>query len=206
MMATLNPEPEVEAREVLWPPSFASSPGARSPAYGLAALVVELAVAAAFDTFYWADSNWSRPGVMGWVIAVMALPILLMCGTLASAVTGQRSRSRVLQQGLAALAWVVSAVASLLLLLIVWGSSADLCEMTAPPVPAYLDPVLMVPVCLAAALGIGSLISRAAWVITHSRIRHVTLYAIWLMSVAAALVLLLAPVLSNSPTCAPLRA
>jgi hypothetical protein len=64
----------------------------------------------------------------------------------------------------------------------------------------------MVPVCLAAALGIGSLISRAAWVITHSRIRHVTLHAIWLVTVGATLFLLLAPVLSNSPTCAPLRA
>ncbi|MCX4764528.1 hypothetical protein OG562_26910 [Streptomyces sp. NBC_01275] len=188
--------------EVLWPVSFRDAPQARSTAYGLAGLVLEFSVAVAFGRYYWADSNWPR-SPLGWFLAAWTAPsVLLMCGALAGTLTARRNS--VFRRSLSALAWTASVLTSLSLPLLLAASSADLCETNPPPTPAYLEPALMVPVCLAASLALGSLAGFGAWTVTRRRIPHIALYAVWLVSAAVAVFLLLAPILTASPTCSPI--
>ncbi|GAQ66793.1 hypothetical protein [Streptomyces scabiei] len=186
----------------LWPPSFPDAPHARSAAYGLAGLVLELFVAVAFDS-YWADSYRPRPPLRWLWVAGTAPSILLMCAALLGAlITGRKS---LLRRSLSALAWTVAAFTSFSLPLLLFASGADLCETIPPPVPVYLDPVLMVPVCLAASLAVGSLASAGAWAVTRRRMHDVGLYAVWIASAGVAVLLLLGPILAASPTCSPMR-
>ncbi|MFI1508814.1 hypothetical protein [Streptomyces sp. NPDC020597] len=187
--------------EILWPQLFRDAPHVRSAAYGLAGLVLELSIGMAFDTYYWSDSNWTRHP-LGWPLAVWMTPsIWLMSGALAGAFTARRGS--VPRRLLSGLAWTVSVITSLGLLLVLVVSGADLCETIPPTVPAYLEPALMVPVCLAASLAIGSLAAAGAWAVTRHRIHRVALYAVWLATAGASVFLLLAPILAASPTCSP---
>ncbi|MFI7503348.1 hypothetical protein ACIBVL_33735 [Streptomyces sp. NPDC049687] len=188
--------------DALWPPSFPDTPHARSAAYGLAGLVLELSVAVAFDS-YWADSYRRRPPLRWFWVEWTAPSVLLMCGALVGALTIRRKS--VLRRSLSAVAWTVSVCTSFSLPLLLFAFSADLCETIRPPVPLYLEPVLMVPVCLAASLVIGSLTSAGAWAVTRRRIHHLGLYAVWLASAGVAVLLLLGPILAASPTCSPMR-
>ncbi|MFM9595087.1 hypothetical protein ACKI1J_35260 [Streptomyces scabiei] len=204
MIESSRPSGGLDGRlaHALWPPSFPNTPHARSAAYGLVGLVMELSVAVAFDN-YWADSHRPRPPLGRLWVAGTAPSILLMCGALAGALI--MGRKSVLRRSLSALAWAVSACTGFSLLLLLFASGADLCETVPPPVPLYLDPVLMVPVCLAASLAVASLVSVGAWAATRRRMHHVGLYAVWIASAGAAVLLLLGPILAASPTCSPMR-
>ncbi|MFJ1673094.1 hypothetical protein ACIOK4_43420 [Streptomyces bottropensis] len=161
---------------------------------------MELSVAIAFDN-YWADSYRRRPP-LGWFWVVWTAPsVLLMCGALVAALAGRRNS--VLRRSLSAVAWAVSVCTSLSLLLLLFASGADLCETIPPPLPVYLEPALVVPVCLAVSLAVGSLASAGTWAVT--RIQHVVLYSVWLASAGVAVFLLLGPILTASPTCSPVR-
>ncbi|MEU9993624.1 hypothetical protein AB0E10_44215 [Streptomyces sp. NPDC048045] len=194
-------------RDIVWPASFPDAPRARVHAHALAALVVITSVCAAFKGFYWADDpqvSQNRAGLWGLAQAMavpfglMAVPLLLMCAVLAGAT---RSWPRVPYRVLAAVAWTMSALAIFVVLL---GTSltndSDYCTANAP-----VDPVAgnMVALCLVAALAAGSLAGWISWVISRRRARPVVLYAVWLATVVATVVLTLAVPLHAARTCGP---
>ncbi|MFF3446678.1 hypothetical protein ACFYXJ_05990 [Streptomyces sp. NPDC002667] len=191
--------------EALWPVLRMPRGAARTAAHGLAWLLLEAAVMEAFDLFYWSDSNAHRHPTGLLVPILLTVPALLMTAALASAVRLDtparpwRMRGRVLST----LAWTAAGAASLMALLMLVMGAADLCEMTAPPVPAHLEPALMVPACLVAALALGAAAGSAASALSQRRMGTVAHYAVWIATAAVSVFLLLAPILRASPTCRP---
>jgi hypothetical protein len=205
--AAVGPEAEGRFRVILWPASFPDAPRARVHAHGLATLVVITSVCAAFRGFYWADDpqvNRYRLDLLGVAeaiggpFALMSVPLLLMCAVLAGAL---RSWPRRPYWVLAAVAWTMSAATTLLVLL----ATSVTNDNTYCSANAAVDPVsgTVVVLCLVAALAAGSLAGWIAWVISRRRARPVVLYAVWLATVAAAVVLTLAVPLNAAQTCGP---
>ncbi|WP_206336302.1 hypothetical protein [Streptomyces torulosus] len=205
--AAVRPGVDGQFRGILWPASFPGTPRARVPAHGLAALVVITSVCAAFKGFYWADDPqvsqyreglWGPAQAVAVPVGLTAVPLLLTCAVLAGAV---RSWPRVPYRVLAAVAWTMSAVA--IFVVVVETSltnDSDYCTANAPVDPVSVN---VVALCLVAALVAGSLAGWIAWVISRRRARPVVLYAVWLATVAAAVVLTLAVPLHAAQTCGP---
>ncbi|MDX2548894.1 hypothetical protein ACOT81_00220 [Streptomyces sp. WI04-05B] len=203
------PGPGVEGRfqDIVWPLTFPEAPRARVHAYALAVLVVVASMCAAFKGFYWADDpqvSQHREGLGGltqamvWPFKKMAVPLLLMCAVLAGAL---RSWPRKPYRVLAAVAWPVSALAIFVVVLDTsLTNDADYCTGNAP-----VDPVSwnMVALCLVAALAAGSLAGWIAWVVSGHRARPIALYAVWLATIAATVVLTLVMPLHAAQTCGP---
>ncbi|MGW0964708.1 hypothetical protein [Streptomyces sp. NPDC002516] len=189
----------------LWPVLRMPRGAARTAAYGLAWLLLEAAVMEAFDLFYWSDGNAPRHPTGLLVPALLALPALLMTAALASAVRLDASDRRrpIRSRVLSTLAWTAAGASSLMTLLMLVMGAADLCEMTAPAVPAHLEPALMVPACLVAALALGAAAGSAASALSRHRMGAVAHYAVWIATAAVSVFLLLAPILRASPTCRP---
>ncbi|WP_328484134.1 hypothetical protein OHS71_39600 [Streptomyces sp. NBC_00377] len=194
-------------QDIVWPASFPDAPRARVPAHALAVLVVVTSVCAAFRGFYWADDpqvSQYRGGLVGSAQAMaapfgrMGVPLLLMCAVLAGAL---RSWPRWSYRVLAAVAWTMSALVIFVVLLDTsLTNDADYCTGNVP-----VDPVSwnVVGLCLVAALTAGSLAGWVARVISRRRARPVVLYAVWLATVAATVVLTLAEPLHTAQTCGP---
>ncbi len=205
--AAVSPGADGRFRDIVWPASFPDAPRARVHAHALAALVVIASVCSAFKGFYWADdpqvgqyrADLGGPvGAMAVPFGLMAVPLLLMCAVLAGAL---RSWPMVPYRMLAAVAWTISALAIFVVLLgTALTNDSDYCTANAP-----VDPVSgnVVALCLVAALAAGSLAGWIAWVISHRRARPVVLYAVWLATVAATVVLTLAVPLHAAQTCGP---
>ncbi|MCT9010346.1 hypothetical protein [Streptomyces rhizosphaerihabitans] len=189
----------------LWPVLRVPRGAARTAAYGLAWLLLEAAVTEAFDLFYWSDSNAPRHTTGLLVPILLTVPALLMTAALASAVRLDTSDRRwhMLGRALSTLAWTAAVTASLMALVTLVIGAADLCEMTAPPVPAHLEPALMVPACLVAALALGAAVGSAASALSRHRMGTMARYAVWIATAAVSVFLLLAPILRASPTCRP---
>ncbi|MFI1050939.1 hypothetical protein [Streptomyces griseoruber] len=194
-------------QDIVWPASFPDAPRARVHAHALAALVVVTSVCAAFKGFYWSDDpqvSQYREGLGGLARAMvapfgwMAVPLLLMCAVLAGAL---RSWPRWPYRVLAAVAWTMSALAIFWVMLETsLTNDADYCTGNAPVDPVSWNAVAL---CLVAAPAAGSLAGWIAWVISRRRARPVTLYAVWLATVAATVVLTLAVPLHAAQTCGP---
>ncbi|MEU5540403.1 hypothetical protein [Streptomyces sp. NPDC020362] len=204
--AAVSPGADGQFRDIVWPASFPDAPRARVHAHALAALVVITSVCAAFRGFYWADDpqvSQYRAGQWGLAVpfGLMAVPLLLMCAVLAGAL---RSWPRVPYRVLAAAAWTMSALAIFVVLL---GTSltndSDYCTANAPVDPVSGNVVALCLVAALAALAAGSLAGWIAWVISRRRARPVVLYAVWLATVAATVVLTLAVPLHAAQTCGP---
>ncbi|MFD8733662.1 hypothetical protein ACFV06_01965 [Streptomyces sp. NPDC059618] len=193
-----------DRKAALWP-VLGLPRAARAAAHGLAWLLLEAAVMEAFDHFYRSDSNAPRHSTGLLVPALLTVPVLLMAAALGSAVRpgALEGRRRLLGRVVSALAWATAVAASVMALVVLFIGAADLCEMTAPPVPARLDPALMVPACLAAALALGAAAGGVASALSRHRMGAVARYAVWIVTAAVGVFLLLAPVLRASPTCRP---
>lgn len=187
-----------DRRGALWPVSFEAHPRARAHAYALTVLVVVCVVAVAADRYYWSDSQWTRTPSL-FFLFFMVPSILLMGATLAGALVTRVPR--VVHNAVAALAWLTTVLVVPLELLLLWLSSADLCETRPPAVDVYQIPWLSVPVLIAVSLGAGSL---AGWTLAGRRLHPAARYAIWLGTAAVVLYGLLAWALGGSPTCSPL--
>lgn len=182
-------------RHILWPAAFPDASGARVPAHALAALVVVTSVCTAFSLFYWADDPQVVHGV-GVAAVFMPVPILLMCAALVGALRGRRDKRYAL---LVTVAWAVSALGAPLTMLFTWLSNDnDYCTASDPIHPLA---GAVVPLALVAALVVGSSGAWIAWVLSRRRARPVLLYAVWLATVAAAIVLALAVPLHAAQTC-----
>lgn len=194
-------------RDVLWPASFPDAPRARVHAHALATLVVITSVCAAFKGFYWADDpqvSQYRAGLgdmtraMAVPFRLMAVPLLLMCAALAGAL---RPWPRVTYRVLAVVAWTTSALGIFVVLLDTeLTNDSDYCTANAPVEPISGN---VVALCLLAALAAGSSAAWIAWVISRRRARPAALYAVWLATVAATVVLTLAVPLHAAQTCGP---
>lgn len=126
-----------------------------------------------------------------------AVPLLLMCGLLAGALRVGGVQYPVL----VAVAWASSVLMTpLLLLMTSVTNDSDYCTAEAPEHPLSGN---VVPLALLGALAAGSL---AAWIVSalsRGRARPAVLYVVWLATVAAGVVLILAPQLHAARTCGP---
>ena len=126
----------------------------------------------------------------------MPAPVLLMYAALVGALRGRRDKAYAL---LVAVAWALSALLAPLTILGTWLSNDnDYCTANVPIHPVARS---VVPLCLVAALAAGSLVAWIAWVLSHRRARPMVLYAVWLATVAAAIMLALAVPLHTAQTC-----
>lgn len=97
---------------------------------------------------------------------------------------------------LVAVAWTTSVLATLfLLLLTALADDGDSCTAEAPEHPLSGN---VVPLCTVA-----SLAAWTVWALSRGRARPVVLYAVWLATAAATVVLTLAPLLHAAQTCGP---
>jgi hypothetical protein len=198
--AAVRPPKDGRLRDIIWPASFPNAPRARVPAHALAALVVFTSLCEAFSGFYWADDDQVDHRVEALIgsFLQMGMPLLLMSAALAGALRDWR---KVPYWFLTAAAWAASVLMTPLLLLFTWlTNDNDYCTANLPVHPLQL---YVVPLCLLAALATGSSAGWITWVLSHRRARPVVLYAVWLATVAAAVVLILALPLHTAQTCGP---
>jgi len=182
-------------RHILWPAAFPDASRARVPAHALAVLVVVTSVCTSFSLFFWADDPQVDHGA-GVAAVFMPVPVLLMYAVLVGALRNRRDKGYAL---LVAVAWAVSALMVPLTMLFTWLSNDnDYCTANEPIHPLAAG---VVPMCLVAALAAGSLVACIVWVLSHRRARPVVLYAVWLATVAATIVLALAVPLHAAQTC-----
>lgn len=182
-------------RHIFWPAAFPDMSRARVPAHALAVLVVITSVCTSFSLFYWADDPQVVHGV-GVAAVFMPAPVLLMYAALVGALRGRRDKGYAL---LVAAAWAVSALTAPLTMLFTWLSNDnDYCTANTPLHPLAGS---VIPLCLVAALAAGSLVAWTTWVLSRRRARPVMLYAVWLATVAATIVLALAVPLHTAQTC-----
>ena len=180
---------------ILWPAAFPDASRARVPAHALAVLVVLTSVCMSFSLFYWADDPQVGHGV-GVAAVFMPVPVLLMYAALVGALRDRRDKGYAL---LVAVAWAVSVLIAPLTMLFTWLSNDnDYCTATVPVHPLAQS---VVPLCLVAALAAGSLAAWTAWVLSRRQARPVVLYAVWLATIAATIVLALAVPLHTAQTC-----
>jgi hypothetical protein len=188
----------VRLRHILWPAAFPDAPRAAVPAHALAVLVVVTSVCTSFSLFYWADDSQAPHGV-GVAAVLMPAPVLLMRAALVGALRDRRGMRYAL---LVASAWTASALLTPLTMLFTWLSNDnDYCTANVAIHPVARS---VVPLCLVAALLAGSLAAWIAWVRSGRQARPVVLYAVWLATVAATIVLALAVPLHTAQTCGPI--
>lgn len=184
-------------RHILWPAAFPDASPASVAAHALAVLVVITSVCMSFSLFYWADDPQVSHSV-GAAAVLMPVPILLMWATLIGALRGRRGAGYAL---LVVTAWTVSALMVPFALLVTWLSNDnDYCTANLPTHPLAGS---VVPLCLVAALATGSFVAWIAQVLSRRRMEPVALYTVWLVAIAATIVLTLAVPLHTAQTCGP---
>lgn len=140
-------------------------------------------------TFLWWSDGHGKMGV--------AVLLVLTCALLAWILLAGRVQYPVL----AAVAWMSSALMTLLVLLFTsLRNDGDYCTANEAVHPVSANVVLL---CVLAALAAGSLAGWIAWLLSRRRARPLALYAIWLATIAATVVLTLAPPLHAAQTCGP---